>query len=104
MFCGALSLERIYKDRQVPPTDERTCVERDDYVSSRDLRPEPFLRGQAADDIDTIHRRMAEIDKERIEAINKPSEDAKQQTADEWGLYWRPGLDKLIYLSEYSIG
>jgi len=49
-------------------TDERTCLERDDYQTR--LCPAPARRQFAYEDFDTIKRRIDEIEAQRIAAIN----------------------------------
>ena len=99
VFCGALywpKLQKLYSDRgqAVPQTDERTCIERDDHIHPKEMRPEPKARQYACDDVDTI---KAAIDALRATPVEQSA--AEQQSSAEWGIYY-----KLLHLSEKSIG
>lgn len=70
VFCGAETWPRVQKrysdlGQSVPQNDERTCVNRDDYVDQRFVRPEPKRREYAYEDFDTIRERLAAILAER---------------------------------------
>jgi hypothetical protein len=71
--CGAIAWERLCSlaavaGKAIPLTDERQCIEREDYAGA--LCPEPARRQFALDAYDEIGARMAEIEKERLAAIN----------------------------------
>lgn len=49
--------------------DERQCIEREDYIVA--LCPEPARRHPACEDTDTIAARIADLYRERTEAMNQ---------------------------------
>lgn len=78
VVCGAMSWERLCSlaaaaGKAIPLTDERQCLEREDHVGK--LCPEPARRQIASEAFDEIGARAAELEKERLAAINTPDPD-----------------------------
>jgi hypothetical protein len=78
LACGAIAWEKLCSlaaaaGKAIPLTDERQCIEREDYVGK--LCPEPARRQFALNAFDEIGARMVEIEKERLAAINTPDPD-----------------------------
>lgn len=116
--CPVWSLvQRRHSDAglAVPQVDSRTCVDRPDYAGK--LSPEPKRRELACEDVETISKRLAEI---RAEAVKtrpdyEPAPDFAFCLPDvtaQWNFTtvsydakaWRANQDRLLALSEKSIG
>lgn len=73
-ICGAdawakIRAQAVMLGKSDPgPTDERQCLERDDY--QHDLRPEPARRAVMCEDADAIKKRIDELAAERTAAMN----------------------------------
>lgn len=70
LVCGAMSWAKLRAQAVLAgktdpgTTDERQCLEREDYVS--DLRPEPKRREYACEQFEEIKRRADEVAKESV--------------------------------------